>query len=174
MWTTTIVLLSCLYPIFLFFVIGYTYFYTSQKAVITASVQTQPLELARYTFRTPEPTTVSVQTAALTTVKASESADEKLQVTPKVATNEAEIALDSEQVSTTAAQKGEVSDSANKISQPLVTPIPTTAPTIRNAVQAASVKIINNASNTIVPSASSIIIESESAFERVESSVGFE
>lgn len=173
MWTTTLVLLSCLYPIFLFFVIGYTYFYTSQKAAITLSVQTQPVDLALYSFRTPEPTTVSVQTAALTTVKASASADEKVQETPKGATSEAELSLETEQVSTEAAQS-KIGDSMRAVSHITITPFPTTVPNIQNAVQAASVKIMNTASNMIVPSASSIIVDSESAFERMEPSTGVE
>jgi hypothetical protein len=173
MWTTTIVLLSCLYPIFLFFVIGYTYFYTTQKAAITASIQSQPVDLTLYSFRTPDRTTVSIQTAALTTVKASVSANEDVRETAKVAIKEAEVSLESEQVSTKSAQP-ESSDSIQEVSQPLVTPIPTTAPNIQNAVQAVSVKIMNNASNMIIPSASSIILESESAFERVGTSASFE
>lgn len=163
MWATTLVLLSCLYPIFLFFVIGYTYFYTTQKVVIQESVQTKPVELSSYSFRKPEPTTVVVTVAELTTNKASESAAVAESSNTPEATSEAELSI-REKVSSTSAEPQDLP----------IAPTLSIDKNVENAVQAASVKIINNASNVVIPSTSSIIIEAESAFERVESSVGFE
>lgn len=162
--TKKILLLSCLYPLILFLVIGYTFSYSSKKAAQVA--YQQKVNLLDIAFTSPIPATITNPTNALTPDEASRAAfvdvtsnNQDSQPTP---TKESEPTI-----SSAAATKISVQPTVQvTVIQESVTPTMTlsSAPTpelIQNTINAKSAKIIEDVSSAIVPNTSSVIIEND-------------
>lgn len=164
--TKKILLLSCLLPAFLFFVIGYTNSYTVQKFSRAVSSPTQqPLTSVTFTFVKPTPVTIPANAVVV----------EKPTVVAKPAiVSDAPSATES-----TDKVSPESSPSATPtVIPPLaavkriaITPVPTIIESLRQQVAKESALILDSGgSSAIIPSASSVIIENSIQIEQMQPS----
>jgi hypothetical protein len=162
--TKKILLLSCLYPLILLLVIGYTFEYTSKKITVVAS---QPeVNLSTISFTSPNPTTIFLPTNAFVSNESSdasavETKAEAIHVTqPTLEETDNTVTIS---ISAAVTIEPTVSPTAAEVS-PIVSVTSTSSAMLnQNAVPVKSIKIIESASSAIVPAASSVIIESESS-----------
>lgn len=159
-----ILLLSCLYPLVLFFAIGYTFSYTSPHASTKDISESKGINLREVSFLSPNPTTIILQEDTMDFVSASGTAKVAEQRDVQ-ATDSADLVDASEKISSVSANALAKDPTQN---ESLPTPTESTVfPTIspsqpvqQGSVPAKSVTIIDSAaSSVVVPQSSTRIIE---------------